>query len=125
MPSVSSRAESIIGDYSGGRLALPDCSLEEVAQINLYIHLAGRTLPSLPRTLASLLLPAANDIFDAACALINAVDRFALRKPTLVSEPSDGNRGQTANFSSPTRVLLLVIDIALDSLICLILYASH
>ncbi len=46
MPSVSSRAESIIGDYSWGRPALPDCSLEEVAQINLRIHLANHALLS-------------------------------------------------------------------------------
>ncbi len=125
VPSVSSRAESIIGDYSWGLPTLPDCSFEEVAQINLRIHLAGRAIPSLPRTLASFSSPAVNDIFDAACALINAVDRFTLRKPTPVSEPSDGDRGQTANFGSPTRVLSLVIDTALDSSICLMLHACH
>jgi len=125
MPSVSSRAENIMNDYSWALPTLPDYSLEEVAQINLRIHVVGRALPSLPRTLASLSSPAVHDIFDAACALINAVDRFALRKPTPVSEPSYGDRGQTANFGSPTLVLLPVIDTALDFSICLTLHACH
>jgi len=118
--SVSSRAEKILGDYSWALPLLFDYSLEEVAQINLRIHLAGRTLPLLPRTLASLSSPTVNDIFDAACALVKAVERFASRKPTPV-----GNRGQTANFESSTPALSPVIDTALDSSICLMLHACH
>jgi len=38
-----------------------------------------------PQDLASLSSPAFSDIFGAACALINAMDRFAFRKPTSVS----------------------------------------
>jgi hypothetical protein len=117
-----------MGDYSWAIPTLPDCSLdlEEVAQINLRIHLAGRSLPSLPRTLASLSSPAFGSIFDAACALINAVDRFTLRKqPTPVSGPLDGDKGQPTNFGSPTHALSPLIDTALDSPICLMLHACH
>ena len=125
VPSVpSTRPENMMGDYSWALPALPDYSLEEVAHINLRIHLAGRALPSLPRTLASLSSPAIHDFFDAAYALVNAADRFASRKPTPVPESPAGGRGQTANFGSPA-LLSPVIDTALDFSICLMLHAGH
>jgi hypothetical protein len=105
-----------------------------VAQINLRIHLAGRALLSSPsRALACLTSPAVNDIFDAACSLINVVDRFVLsRRPTPAPEPHGADKGQTATryctedlFGSPTLPLSPAIDTALDSSICLMLHSCH
>ena len=128
VPSVASRSESIVGDYPWGIPGVPDYyCLEEVVQINMRIHMAGRALLSLPRTLSSLSSPTVNEIFDATCALISAVDRFASKKPASAPVPSNANdRGQPANFGSPALGLpSAVIDNALDSSICLMLHSCH
>lgn len=134
VPNVTMGPDNVMGSYPWAFTTLPDCSLEEVAQINLRIHLAGRALLSSPsRALACLTSPAVNDIFDAACSLINVVDRFVLsRRPTPAPEPHGADKGQAAPryctedlFGSPTLPLSPAIDTALDSSICLMLHSCH
>jgi hypothetical protein len=118
----------MVGDYAWGLPSLPDYyCLEEVTQLNIRIHVAGRAITSLPRTPASLSSPAINDIFEASFTLINAADRFASKKPMPAPVPSNGgDRGQPANFGSPSLGLPShAISNALDSSICLMLHACH
>ena len=72
-------AEHAMGDYSWC-FPTPGFYLEELAQINLRIHLAGRALLLPARTLALWSSPAVNDVLDAASSLINLVDSFASRR---------------------------------------------
>ncbi|KAH6628115.1 hypothetical protein F5144DRAFT_654100 [Chaetomium tenue] len=108
-------AEDIVGGYSWGFPASSDYFLEDLAQINLRIHLAGRALPSPAGSPPPWSWPAANDAFDAACSLIDAVDQFAARRqvPTF-PEPSSNPQANSGT-----------IDAALDSSACLMVHASH
>lgn len=107
-------AEDIVGGYSWCFPASSDYFLEELAQINLRIHLAGRALPSPAGSPPPWSWPAANNGFDAACSLIDAVDRFATRR-------------QVAPFPEPsnTQTNRGTVDAALDSSACLMVHACH
>ncbi|KAL2136490.1 hypothetical protein VTI74DRAFT_3509 [Chaetomium olivicolor] len=113
----------------------PDYSLEELSQISLRIHLAGRALETLSRTPVSAPSPVTNDVFDVACSLVNFVERYASQRPLPVSKPPDhpkctpvpgclenysaGSFGASCPGASP------VIDTALDSSINLMIHACH
>ncbi|KAK4197151.1 hypothetical protein QBC40DRAFT_286078 [Triangularia verruculosa] len=93
--------------------------LEEVTQINLRIHRAGRILCSLTRTLLATSSPAINEIFDAACSLIGFMDRYATQQMISPSTPdgyqiSPGVTGGSAPIKSAT-----------ETSICLTALASH
>ncbi|KAK3298747.1 uncharacterized protein B0H64DRAFT_386075 [Chaetomium fimeti] len=107
-------AENIVGGYSWCLPASSDYFLEELGQINVRIHLAGRALPSPVGAPAPWSWPATNNGFDAACSLIDAVDRFAARR-------------QAAPFSEPPNAHTdgRTIDAALDSSACLMVHACH
>lgn len=116
---------------------LPDYTLEELAQINLRIHLAARTLTPPARTLALFSSPAVNEIFDTACSLINVADRCAAKRQTPSSRSHHGYRGATAHGcvsdtdpmttrSSPlASTVWSAIDTALDSSALLMFHASY
>ena len=112
--SLVPAAEDIVGGYSWCFPASSDYFLEELAQINLRIHLAGRALPSPAGSPPPWSWPAANNGFDAACSLIDAVDRFATRR-------------QVAPYSEPsnTQINKGTVDAALDSSACLMVHACH
>ncbi|KAK4148543.1 hypothetical protein C8A00DRAFT_19641 [Chaetomidium leptoderma] len=110
-PEMTVSTGNVMDSYPWVFPTLPDYSLEELAQINLRIHLAGHALSAPSRALAPLSSPAVNDILDAAYSLANAVDRYASRRRlTPLSEPPAG---------SP------VIDGAFDSSIRLMIHACH
>ncbi len=130
-PTVASTtAEDMMGSYSWPVPAMPDYSLEELAHINLRIHMAGHSLPSPFRTLASLSSPAVNDVFDAACALINVVDRYAARHAATRRSPTPA-AGPRNGYDSPSPQphsagsLSATIDTAFDSSITLMIHACH
>ncbi|KAH6854721.1 hypothetical protein B0I37DRAFT_38369 [Chaetomium sp. MPI-CAGE-AT-0009] len=105
--------ENIVGGYSWCLPASSDYFLEELAQINVRIHLAARALPS-PAGSAPWSWPATNNGFDAACSLIDAVDRFAARRQAVpYPEPSRAHSDRGA------------IDSALDTSACLMVHACH
>lgn len=132
-PDMPSTAENV--DYPWDCPNAPDYSLEELAQINLRIHLAGRALATPARALVSVSSPAIDDIFGAACSLINLVDRYTSKRMTpLAKRPDDAGKGQTqGNTKRDTTAIFEplslpsspVIDSALDSSICLMIHACH
>jgi hypothetical protein len=132
MPST---AEDMMGDYPWTCPNPPDYSLEELAQINLRIHLAGRALAAPGRALVSMSSPAVDEIFGAACSLINLVDRYTSKRTASLSKSRhDGGEVQNqrnvetvagASFDSSSLPVSPVIDSALDSSIRLMIHACH
>ncbi|KAK3898730.1 hypothetical protein C8A05DRAFT_18735 [Staphylotrichum tortipilum] len=126
-PAVPSTTEDMMGGYPWAVPALPDYSLEELAHINLRIHMAGHALPSPFRTLASL-SPAIDDVFDAAYSLINVVDRYAARHAAARRSPTPAGPRSAGGYESPSpqqQGLSTIIDTAFDSSICLMIHACH
>jgi hypothetical protein len=126
-----STAES---DYSWSFTTLRDYFPEELAQINLRIHLAARALPARANTLALLSSPAVNDVLDAAYSLINLVDRRASNMPIMDDIRHATPPGSTTNmdamatpFDSTTTLTPppSAIDPALDTSTSLVIHASH
>ncbi|KAK4034552.1 hypothetical protein C8A01DRAFT_18666 [Parachaetomium inaequale] len=105
---VPTTAEHVMGNYSWC-FPTSDYFLEELAQINLRIHLAGRALLLPARAPAP--SPAVNDVFDAASSLINLVDSFASRRSLPPTNLPDTDRG--------------AVNTALDSSTCLMIHACH
>ncbi|KAL2170661.1 hypothetical protein VTG60DRAFT_4586 [Thermothelomyces hinnuleus] len=102
-----------IGDYSWSLASSPESFLEQLSQINLRIHLGGRSLPEPSTTMAPWSLAAVNDVLDAACSLTDAVDRFTARNAMSSQEPQECGRRRST------------LDAALDSSTCLTLHACH
>ncbi|KAK4135795.1 hypothetical protein BT67DRAFT_376242, partial [Trichocladium antarcticum] len=117
-PDMPSAAGDVVGDYAWAHPGVPDYSLEELAQINLRIHLAGRALATPARALVSMSSPAVDDIFGAACSLVNIVDRYAAKGAVPPPRLTDDEGGVLAQSS-------LVIDSALGASIHLMIHACH
>lgn len=118
------------GDYPWAFTTLRDYFPEELAQINLRIHLAARALPARASTLALLSSPAVNDVLDAAYSLINLVDRRASSIPTPpTTTPHTTTTNDTTTTTDPLPPTLppqpSAINPALDTSTSLIIHASH
>ncbi|KAK4244265.1 hypothetical protein C7999DRAFT_17452 [Corynascus novoguineensis] len=100
------------GAYSWGFPSSPEGLLEELLQINLRVHLGGRALPEPSITLAPWSFPPVNDVLDAACSLIDVVDRFAAARPMASLRPVELGPGST-------------IDTAFDASTCLMVQACQ
>ncbi|KAK3311072.1 uncharacterized protein B0T15DRAFT_60584 [Chaetomium strumarium] len=136
-PQGSSPAEKLIGNHPWvcpSPPSPPDYSLGELAQISLRVHLASRVLASSARTLATLSSPAVNDVVEAACSLVNFVDRYAQKRPAPLSPPPvEGGmpvhgsieRPAMTGFDSPYPGVCSVTDQALDSSIRLMIHSCH
>ncbi|AEO54515.1 hypothetical protein MYCTH_64004 [Thermothelomyces thermophilus ATCC 42464] len=100
-----------VGGYSWSLPSSSESLLEQLSQINLRIHLGGRSLPEPSTTMAPWSLAAVNDVLDAACSLTDAVDRFTAGKAmSSLEEPQEsGSRRRStldAAFDSSTRLTL-------------------
>ncbi|KAK0671474.1 hypothetical protein QBC41DRAFT_354275 [Cercophora samala] len=80
--------------YSGSS----DTFLEEVTQINLRIHRAGRMLSTITRALLTIASPAINEIFDVGCSLISFLDRYAARQMTSPQTPLENRRSGSDGY---------------------------
>ncbi|KAL2182950.1 hypothetical protein L209DRAFT_774652 [Thermothelomyces heterothallicus CBS 203.75] len=99
-----------VGGYSWSLPSSSESLLEELSQINLRIHLGGRSLPEPSTTTAPWSLAAVNDVLDAACSLTDAVDRFTAGRAMSSREPQESGRRRSsaldAAFDSSTRLTL-------------------
>lgn len=135
-PEMPPAAEPVLGRYPCSYSNPPaDNSLEELAQINMRIHVAGRALSTPTNALALMSSPAVDDIISAACSLISLVDRYAAKR--AAASPRAAKNGQAAqpqrmvapstlrSFSSYSLAFSPIIDKALDSSVCLMIHSCH
>ncbi|KAL2255923.1 hypothetical protein VTK26DRAFT_2477 [Humicola hyalothermophila] len=110
--------------------------LEQLARINLQVHLAGRALPARDNALGLMASPAVDDICSAACSLISLVDRYAAQKAAAFQKPKKRGLGAQPQSSTPPPPTLTnfngspmatspAIDNALDSSTCLMIHSCH
>ncbi|KAK0716881.1 hypothetical protein B0T26DRAFT_751026 [Lasiosphaeria miniovina] len=131
-PTTAPAADNVMPEYSWMYSDPSDTYPEELAEINLRIHRAARTLPPMNRSLPSLSSPSVNEIFDAACSLINVVGRYTTTRSMSLQKRPENALGihvhpnqEGANFEQPPMAMSIAVHSAMDTSVCLVVLACY